>query len=113
MVLLHATAAVLVLGVKVVTGWLIVSCESWCLGDVSGAVLGLVCDVFVAGIVDLNVGNDGDLVVEWFFVVFVLFISLFSMVVVLVVVIEVVVVVAAVVASVSFTSVVAVLFSVV
>lgn len=66
MVLLHVTAAVLVLEVELVR--LIVLCGS--LGDVCDALLGFVCDVFVAGIVDLDVDDDGDLVVEWFFVVF-------------------------------------------
>lgn len=100
MVLLHVTAAVLVLEVGLVTSLLIVLCGS--LGDVCDALLGFVCGVFVvvAGIVD----DDGDLVVEWFFVVSASFISFSAVVVVLVVVVAVVV---------SFTSVIAVLFSVV
>lgn len=104
MVLLHVTAAVLVLKVELVTSLLIVLCGS--LGD---AVLGFVCGVFVVvvGIVDVNVDDDGDLVVAWFFVVSASFISLFSAVVV------VSVVVVAVAVLVSFTSVIAVLFSVV
>lgn len=58
MVLLHVTAAVLVLKVELVTSLLIVLCGS--LGD---AVLGFVCGVFVVvvGIVDVNVDDDGDL----------------------------------------------------
>lgn len=107
MVLLHVTAAVLVLKVELVTSLLIVLCGS--LGDVCDAVLGFVCGVFVVvvGIVDVNVDDDGDLVVTWFFVVSASFISLFSAVVVVLVVVVAVVVV------VSFTSVIAVLFSVV
>lgn len=107
MVLLHVTAAVLVLKVELVTSLLIVLCGS--LGDVGDAVLGFVCGVFVVvvGIVDVNVDDDGDLVVAWFFVVSASFISLFSAVVV------VLVVVVAVAVLVSFTSVIAVLFSVV
>lgn len=116
MVLLHVTAAVLVLKVELVTSLLIVLCGS--LGDVCDALLGFFCGVFVVvvGIVDVNVGDDGDLVVEWFFVVSASFISLFSAVVVVLVVevaVVVLVVVVAVVVIVSFTSVIAVLFSVV
>lgn len=114
MVLLHVTAAVLVLEVELVTSLLIVLCRS--LGDVCDALLGFVCGVFVVvvGIVDVNVGDDGDLVVEWFFVVSASFI--FSAVVVVLVVVVAVVVLVVVVAGVvlvSFTSVIAVLFSVV